>query len=332
MRSFGVERSLKHACVGNEAAMSPTIAKASAEEHNQTLFTQRKKKRIFIEGKIRTELSAWRWDAPGSILVALACFCWSAKGPACYSRRRCPCCGEPLWSGCQGGQQVVQVACGAGSEQGAASRQRCPLDNSRATPRARANSGPAPVRCRDSPHPAPCLTLCLPFLRDSVAKVWLQTLSVCAWAPGSGENTKGQTQTPVWPWRQTSTGRDLSAPCQPSPFYHWALNVGPWVLAAVGRAFAGDAQGSGSKSILTWVPQHQQGLGCHLSGVTLGDLHSGGGCWWDAGWCVVPPGPKSKGTIKQHQFVGRRRKELKNWAGICCFVPHCVVLAFAVSG
>lgn len=32
VRSFGVEMSLKHVCVGNKAAMSPMTAGASAEE------------------------------------------------------------------------------------------------------------------------------------------------------------------------------------------------------------------------------------------------------------------------------------------------------------
>lgn len=65
-------------------------------------------------------------------------------------------------------------------------------------------------------------------------------------------------------------------------------------------------------------------LRCHL--------HSGEGCLWDAGWCFVLPGPKSKGTIKQHQFVGRRERSWKKTElEFAASWPYLVVLVFAVS-
>lgn len=101
-----------------------------------------------------------------------------------------------------GSERDSKQAGRAGSKQGAASRQYCPLDN-RGTPppprtqgRTRGQPGghwptpplasrvPSPGKASGLTAPCPAPDPRLPSPQDNVTEVWLQSLSVCAWAPG----------------------------------------------------------------------------------------------------------------------------------------------------
>lgn len=102
MRSFGVERSLKRACVGNEAAVSPMTAEAFSGGARPSRFCSKKrKKRIFREWKIRIKTVHAGEALQGPVHVDPACFCRSRYGtgllfPIALSPLCCAIMGSPL--------------------------------------------------------------------------------------------------------------------------------------------------------------------------------------------------------------------------------------------